>query len=134
MCQEEKKETHKGTWGDTKNNNKASIKQEKMPYALRRQNCCPAAQMNFRAKNWSMERTIAKATKKMKTLETALKKETVERKKQSRWSWYHWSMRKKLTKKVKMLETKNLVLESQVARLSEGATHPMTLRPRKKKV
>ena len=39
-----------------------------------------------------------------------------------------------MMKKVEELERKNLELSSKVARLSEGATHTMILRPRKKKV
>ncbi len=65
-------------------------------------------------------------------LEKALKEETKKRREQSRWSWWHWTKRKELMAKVAKMDKTVNELQRQVQRLSEGATHTMTLRPTKK--
>ena len=109
-----------------------------MPYALRRSNALYGSSDFKRAKQ-RVERIIEKTMKKTRRLENALEKETIERKKQARWSWYHRNMRKKAQlvflqsgKIICALEKENQELRSKLARMSEGATHSMELRPRKK--
>ena len=80
-----------------------------------------------------------KIKKEKKKFEKALAAEIEERKKQTRWSWYHWNMRKRALKAqldddkiICALQRENQELQSKVDRLTEGATHSMDLRPRKR--